>query len=231
MINKALTVTRANDLVQSSYFLTLNERRLIECATAKIQNGEVIPAEIKITAAEFAGAWDLPASQSFRELDMAAKNLYERSIKINRLDNGEKWDVRWLDAKANYKHGEGYVILSFSNRIKPYLQQLNKNFTRYKLLEIRHLRSAYSIRLYELIMQYRATGFRTNTLEELKDYFGVSEKYEKWADFNRYVLSKSIKELNKATAYEVTMEIERRGRNVHRVKLFFSLKNQLNLDL
>ena len=230
MINKELTVTRANDLVQSSYFLTLNERRLIECATAKIKNGEEVPDIIKITASEFADAWDIPIADAFKELETATQNLYQRSIKVKRLDNGEVWDVRWVDAKG-YQKGEGYVKLSFSVKIKPYLQQLNQSFTRYKLLEIKHLKSAYSIRLYELIMQYKATGFRVNKVEELKDYFGVEGKYPRWADFNRYVLKRSIKEINNTTNYNITMQLERKGRSVYKVKLFFGLKNQLNLEL
>jgi plasmid replication initiation protein len=230
MINRALTVTRANDLVQSSYFLTLNERRLIECATAKIKNGAEVPDVIKITAAEFADAWDIPKKQAFKELEIAALNLYDRSIKIKRLDNGENWDVRWVDAKA-YQKGEGYVKLSFSVKIKPYLQQLNQKFTQYKLLEIKHLKSAYSIRLYELIMQYKTTGFRTDSVAKFKEYFGVEDKYPKWADFNRYVLRKSINEINSATGYEVTMELVRKGRSIDKIKLFFSLKNQLALEL
>jgi plasmid replication initiation protein len=232
MVNSELTVTRTNNLVQSSYYLTLNERRLIELSIAKIKRGENVPEIIKITADEFSSAWDIPISDAYKELVSAAKKLKNREIKTllsNDLDC-DLFGVRWVDA-SSYQKGSGYVKIIFSQHVKPYIEQLSIPYTSYKLLDIKHLKSAHSIRLYELMMQFKSTGFRIDTVDNFKKYFGVEDKYPRWAEFNRNVISKAINEITSATNYDVTVELIRKGRSIDRIKFFFHRKNQLSLEL
>lgn len=112
-MNNELTVTRSNALVESSYYLKLNERRLVEIAIAKIKSGERIPSEIKITAKEYSDTWGVSMDNAFRELRQAERSLYEREIKLKKLDNGEVWSIRWLSAKG-YQEGEGYTKICFT---------------------------------------------------------------------------------------------------------------------
>lgn len=228
-MNKELTVTRSNDLVQSSYFLSLNERRLIECSIAKIKNGNAIPSEIKVTAAEFGAAFSIKTSDSFKELKAATRNLRDRLVRVKRHDTGEDWEIRWVDA-IGYQHKKGYVKISFSQHVRPYLEQLNENYTKYKLLEIRDLKTVHAMRLYELIMQYKNTGYRKDTVKNIKKFFGVEDKYPVWAEFSRNVLKKSITEINKATNYNIEMELVKDGRNVVAVIFRFGLKDQIPLE-
>jgi plasmid replication initiation protein len=202
---------------------------LIELAIAKIKNGSKIPDEIKVTAKEFGETWGIPTNNAFQELKSTQNSLFEREIRLKKLNENEFWKIRWIDA-VGYQEGEGYIKFSFSPHIRDYLENLKDNFTKYKLLEIKSLKSAYSIRLYELIMQYKKTGWRGASVEELKNYFGVADKYPLWNDFNRYVLNKSIKEINSATDYVVVAEPKKKGRSVVAVNLYFSLKKQKSIE-
>ncbi|WP_417536659.1 replication initiation protein [Methylophaga sp.] len=231
LFHKDVTVTRSNDLVQSSYFLTLNERRLIECSIAKIRNGQPIPSVIKVSADEFSEVWGIPKSNAFKELKIATSNLRDRLIKMRREDLKEDWEIRWVDA-IGYQSGQGYVKLSFSQHIRPYLQQLiHGYYTKYRLAEIKHLNSVHAIRLYELIMQFRKTGCRTDTVENFREFFGIEGKYPQWGDFSKWVIKKACAEINKATDYYVYFDVEKKKNKAYRVTFFFHLKDQLSLEL
>ena len=225
-----LTVTKHNLLNEASYRLTLDERRLILISIASIYSGEKIPNEIKIKATDFASMWDLSPKLAYKQLKEAKDNLYERSLRLKRIDTEEVWDIRWVDAVA-YQDGEGYVKLSFSESIKPYLSELKGHFTTYRLAEIKHFKSGHSIRLYELLMQFRKTGWRETELDWLKKYLGVEGKYPRWADFRRWVIEPAIKEINKSSPYTVSFKTKKNGRAIEKVVFFFGEKSQGELNI
>ena len=231
-MNRELTVIRSNDLVESSYKISLDERRLIECGIAKIKSGEPIPDKIKITAEEFGEAWGITTRSAYKQLKAATKNLYEQDIfMFKEGKRGEqKWHYRWVDS-CGYEEGEGCVYLSFTKWIKPYLQELSSAYTSYRLFEIKHLKSSHAMRLYELMMQYRKTGFKVDSLDNLKRYFGVEDKYKRWVDFDKRVLRAAVKEINNCTAYQVKHKPLKKGRKVDAVQFSFSPKHQKMLEL
>lgn len=56
-----------------------------------------------------------------------------------------------------------------TNEVMPYLTQLKGQFTKYQLKNIAYFNSVHSIRIYELITQYRSVGNREISVEELKN--------------------------------------------------------------
>ena len=81
--------------------------------------------------------------------------------------------------------------------LKPFLIELKRNFTKYPLLYIPKLRSAYSIRLYELLYQYKTIGHRTIELDVLQRQVGSD--YDLYGDFKRKVLSIAQRDLEEHT--------------------------------
>lgn len=227
--NKELTVIRANKLVESSYRLSLDERRLVECAIAKIKSGESVPESIEIHAREYADAWGLDDKNAYKQIKDASLNLYDRDIVIFKNEGKRKAHFRWVDS-CEYSETQGVVALSFTKYVKPYLQELSSAYTSYKLLDIKYLKSSHSIRLYELIMQYKSTGFKVDSLDNLKHYFGVEDNYSRWTDFNKYVLLSSCKEINECTPYNIKYEAIKKGRKVTGVKFMFNLNGQHKLE-
>ena len=223
-----LTVVRHNNLNQASYALPLDARRLIISAISKVNSAESIPDEIQIYSDEFAEQWNLKKNNSYTQLKNARKKLFDQVVKVNKIDSGEVWEVRWVDAAA-YQDGKGYIVLSFSNRIKPYLSDLKSHFTSYRLNEIRHFRSTHAIRIYELLMQYKKTGWYLVTVADLKHMLNVSDKYKRWAEFKRNVLDVSIKEINTQSNFEISVEFKRKGRFIH--EIYFKIDHKQQPDL
>ena len=97
--------------------------------------------------------------------------------------------------------GKGNITLRLSDEIKPYVLELDKWFTQYKLKNILEFNSYYAIRLYEIIKcEDGATGNMQSELEfeieELRQYFDCENKYKLFADFKRKVIEVAVREIN-----------------------------------
>ena len=228
--SKNLTVSKRNELNGASYKLTLDERRLILSVTSKIDSRKSHNGEVEITALEFGEMWNIDPKLAYKQLKEASVSLFQRSIVINDVNSGEVGNLRWIYKEIN-QDTVGYVKLSLSPDLLPYLTDLKGYFTSYRLLEVRDFKSSHAIRLYELLMQYKDTGWRQEKVVWLKNAFGVKDKYSRWAEFKRNVLDKSIKEINELSDYCVEPPILlRKGRTVHAVKFVFSKNSQVSID-
>jgi plasmid replication initiation protein len=220
-MNNKLVVTKHNHLIEASYKLTLEEQRLILACIAKIdsrENGN-IPSSITITAKEYGELFGIQLKHAYQQLREATDNLYERDIKIR--DAKTRKRRRWVQA-ADYNDSQGSVSLSFSDYVKPYIGQLNGLFKSYQLQNVCSLKSIYSIRLYELLNQWRETGNRYVRLDDFKNMLQISDKYERYADLRKCVIEPAIKELNQKTDFCVSFKPEKQGKKIVRLTFNFS---------
>lgn len=157
-----------------------------------------MPDEITIHATDYAYQWNINPKYAYDQLKAARANLFDRKIIIKKGDEVD--EMRWV-YRAKYADGEGYIKLSFSPTIQPYLSQLKSHFTSYRLTEVKSFKSGHAIRLYELLMQFRKNGWYDESVEELKVIFGVEDNYPAWYEFRRWVIDPAVKEINTATNY------------------------------
>ena len=225
-----LTVVKHNHLNQASYKLSLDERRLILSAIALVNPREKMPEEITIHASDYGHQWGMDERNAYEQIKQAKEALYDRSMRIRTIDDKgvEVRDVRWVDEVA-YKDGEGYVKLSFTKKIRPYLSELKSHFTSYHLTEVKSFKSGHAIRLYELLMQYKKNGWYAESVENLKAIFGVEDSYPLWYEFQRRVIKPSVKEINQETNYTVKYETKRSGRKISHVLFNYILKKQSDM--
>jgi plasmid replication initiation protein len=150
-------ITKANALIEASYNLTLNEQRIILACAAKLDGRKPMPrdAVFVLSVEEFIDLFGSDPKNAYAEMEEAATKLYERDIR--RIEGTTRKRLRWV-YMAEYKKGEGKVRLGFSPEIAPYLTMLHKRFTSYKLEDVASLRSAYAIRLFEMLVQFSETG-------------------------------------------------------------------------
>lgn len=196
MSNNELVVTKHNSLIEASYKLTLNEQRLISFCIGKIDPRKPLPKDnmFEITAKEFAKEYGISPKKAYKELEEASKNLFEQDIKT--YDGKYRERFRWIYG-ARYHDGEGKVTLGFSPWVIPYLTMLNQRFTSYYLQQIAELKSIYSIRLFEFLMQFKSTGRFIIELSRFRERLGLTTQYERFFDLKRIVIDRSVNELNK----------------------------------
>ena len=64
----------------------------------------------------------------------------------------------------------------------PYLSQVRQKFVLYNLKEIANFGSLYTTRLYELIQEFKETGYMIKSVQQLRESFAVGEKFKAYKD-------------------------------------------------
>lgn len=84
-------------------------------------------------------------------------------------------------------------------------------FTYYELGDVVKMKNQNTITLFELLAQYRKVKKRKLSVEYMRTIFGCEDKYPLITDFMRYVVKKSVKEINELTGFKVDTVIEKNG--------------------
>ena len=103
----------------------------------------------------------------------------------------------WLQHMEHDTETDEFTF-SISEKLKEYLVQLKEHFTRYNISNIIYLNSN-AIRLYEVLKRHQFKGECVITLEKLKFYLGIENRYPKFYEFKRWVLLPSQTEIEKYT--------------------------------
>lgn len=224
-------VYQSNKLIESSYTLTLQEKRLILFAASLIDSKKEAPKDglVTVSADAFASVFGLEVRHAYGILAEAVERLWHREIR--RYENGEEVEsMRWIYNKK-YVEGEGRVELGFSPTITPHLTLLNREFTGYQLKHISKLNSFYAFRLYELMVQHRRFGGRDFELSRLRELLELESKYPMVKDLRRYVLEPAISEINQHTDIFLFMEPARKGRTITGFQFTIKQSDQIPLSL
>ena len=228
MEEKNLTVVKSNSLIQASYRLSLGEKRLLLACIAKLDSKGVKYAKddgVTVTAREFTELFEIKSNNAYRDLEDAAEKLFERKITFDDKPRKIKYVSRWA-SDMDYNYGEGSVTIHFSQRILPYITQLEARFTQYRLERVATLTSTHAIRIYELCLQYLKLGHRKFETEHLKKILGVESEYPEFKDFNKRVIKPSLEQINRRTDLNIKIERIRKLRKIVALKFIIKQKSK-----
>jgi plasmid replication initiation protein len=221
-------VTKANALIEASYTLSLNEQRIVLACAAQLDGRRPPPKNdiFVVSADEYADLFDIDSKSVYRLMEEAVNRLYERDIR--KIEGKTRTRMRWV-YKAEYLKGEGKIRLGFSPEVSPYITLLHKRFTRYKLAEIAELNSPISIRIFEMLMQWRTTGILDIEVEDLRERLQLGDRYPRFSNLKQRILDPVCAELTQKTSFDVTWRPIKKGRAVHRLQFYFDEKAQMSL--
>lgn len=228
-----LIAYKSNALIEASYKLSLQEQRFLLVCVSRIDSrvGAAPPETQKtmtITAAEFHEAFpDMGRQNAETKLKEAVDRLWDRSVIIRNAEKREEF--RWVQYRAQYLKGEAKVEITFSDAIMPYLTQLQGQFTRVIVKNVSSLSSTYSVRIYELLQQFRKTGDRTIALDDFRTMLSVDDKYGQFKDLNKMIVKPAIAELNEKSDLAVTVETVKQGRTVVALRFRFKEDKQIKI--
>ncbi|WP_272670958.1 replication initiation protein [Providencia sp. PROV147] len=224
-----LVAYKSNALIEASYKLTLQEQRILLMCIGKLNPLAENPDKtFQLTASEFYLAFpDMGRKHAERHLKDAVDRLWDRTISISWKSNKE--EIRWIQRKAKYFDGEGKLEISFSDYIMPYLTQLTQQFTAIAVKNVSALKRTYSIRIYELLMQFKKTGDRLITIDDFRSMLGLEDKYSEFRALNQLVLKPAVKELNEKSDLIVSVDTVKNGRTV--VALHFQFKEDKQIKM
>ncbi|MBF7686623.1 replication initiation protein, partial [Acinetobacter sp. B10A] len=184
-----------------------------------------------------------------REIKEACDRLFSRVITIT--TEAGTFKTRWVQDIMRYNsdwalanpelieeltgsdpYAEDYVLAAvrFSKSVLPFLSNLSANFTQYFLQDIAGLSSSYSIRFYELMMQFKGTGYRKIRLDELRAMLDLKDKYPLTADLKRRVIDTAIAELNEKSPIMISYNLLKTGRKFSHIELKFKSKDKNSVE-
>lgn len=224
MTNDHLVVVKDNKIIEASYTLSLSEQRVLLACISQIDSKSSLQPDNKfhVVASEIVDLMGLDRSNAYRDMKSAVEKLYNRSIKID----GEDSEMRWIYRKE-YVKNEGQITLYFSPEIIPYLSQLSEKFTAYKLKYVTQFKSSYSIRLYEILVQWASTGEREVKVDWLREIFQVEDKYKTIKDFKKYIIDPSVADINDHSNIWVKYGQRKSGRTITHFQFQFGLKDNI----
>jgi len=233
-------VSMSNALTRAGHGLTLAEKRIIGAAVSKLDSRKVLqPGEVpttRITAAEYAEAFDVDKATAYEQLKDAAKQLYNRSITFYEAAHRRKGkpleptkvQMRWV-GQVHYQKGEGWVELYWWPKLLPHLTGLKRQFTSYQLQQASALRSVYSWRLLELLMRFESTGWAEYSIEDFKAAMDAPPSLSDFAQIKRRIIDPAVKELTDKDGWLIQWRPVKAGRKVKAVRFDFKRDDQLRL--
>jgi len=211
-------VVKRNDLIQKSrHMMDLQEQKIILYMISKIKPNDKNFTEQVFSIAEFCkviGA-DNDSGGNYEYIKKTLGKLRSRFVWVT-LDNGSETTLGWVN-KVTINSRSGLVKIQFDADLKPFLLDLQSNFTQYNLIYTLAMRSQYSIRLYELLKSYQYKKYMIFDIDELKRLL-FAETYKHGKDFRKRVLDTAVKEINKLADIWVTFELAKEGRKFTEVR-------------
>ena len=215
-------ITKDNKLISASYSLGIPEQRLIFLAIIEArEQKQLIDARgvLQIKAKSYQEQFKVEKHTSYDALKSATSGLFDAHFEYEDIheQTGKlaRHVIRWVQ-KITYIDAAGLVELQFTDAVIPLITRLSEQYTEYELKQVSELQSEYSIRLYELMMQWKSVG-KTNKipLAEFRTKLGVEpEQYKKMCNFKARVLDLAISQINDFTDVTATYEQHKAGRAV-----------------
>ena len=212
IIKKKITASRSEE-EQKEYKEKLSsyERELTIKELCKDENRTFV-----IYMSEFLETWNLSNGSAY---DCVIAVIQKIMSKTASFEFREKDEAGKLHSKipamfqeGGYREGEGLFTLTLTSSIMPYIAALETEFTIMILSEVGKLQTANSMRLYELLLQYRNIGTRSFTISDFCEKMYVSEKYISRRDnLAKRVIEPALSEIEK-TNIKATYKYEGRGK-------------------
>lgn len=231
-------VVKGNELVQNNRFeLSLTEQKTVAFICSMIKPIEAIDRakgvpfqlEYEFNIRDYCKVCgiDYDAGKNYADVKATLKHLRDRSMWLT-LEDGSETLVGWL-AKVTTNKKSGIAHIKLDEDLVPYLFDLGQRFTQYQLYNILAMKSAFSVRIYELMKSYAFQKSKTFEVDELKRLLMVEDvkSYDRFPDFRRKVLEKAQKEINELTDLNIYYEPITKGRKVVKVKFRIEQKNPM----
>ncbi|RKZ05378.1 hypothetical protein DRQ25_16270, partial [Candidatus Fermentibacteria bacterium] len=223
MIKTKPVIVQSNRLIEARYSLTVGEQRLILAMVSMIHPDDADFFDYNISIKDFSVLLNIDLTNAYREIEKISARIMGRLLHIQESSGWLR--IGWISS-CRYNHTQGSISLSFDPKLKPYLLYLKSEFTKCSLAIITQFQSIYSIRIYQLLKQYKGIGYREFKIEELKEILGIKkEQYQAFRDFNKRVLHQAKKEFEKKDKAgncncDFTFKLEkiREGRKIARLK-------------
>ncbi len=206
-----MAVIKHNKLIETSYKLSAREQFFVLHLISEISQNDTDLQEHKMHYSEIEKIINFDGkrriankSEVFALMDKLNSEpiIYEKGSIIGKSV--------WLQHMEHDTDTDVFTF-SLSQRLREYLLQLKEHFTKYNISNIVYL-NANAVRLYEVLKRYQFKGECELTVDKLKFYLGIEDRYPKFYEFKRWVLVPSQREIKKYTDIRFDFEPAKKAR-------------------
>lgn len=211
-------VVKTNRLNSAVQYLSLVEARIVQLAIVDAREssrGLKVDAPLRINACRYAEAFGVNKSNAYAIIKEAEETLFNRRFSF--IDEtGRVVKSRWLQ-RVRYLDNEGSIEVIFAYDVVKQITRIDGAvdfFTSYILGNTIHFKSMYSVRLYELLAQWK-NNHQTPIFElgVFRGQLGLENgEYDRMCDFKKRVLDLAIKEINEHSDLTVSYTQHKKGR-------------------
>lgn len=231
-IARKYPVVKANKYIQTTrQDLTLQEQRFIIylCSLLPKDIEDVSKCYIDFDMSDYLATFRYTDSgTNYADLKKAILSLKTKSFFVPTKDGGEV-TVDWI-SKAWVDKNKSHLRVQLDEDLVPYFCNLRDNFVSYNIDNIKELSCSYSIRLYELFKSYSFIKQKVIPVDQLRYMLDLQNKYPRFSEFEKRVLTPAVMEINKLTDITVSYEKQKEGKQTVSIILTIKSKDMLSLD-
>nr|WP_015060886.1 replication initiation protein RepM [Psychrobacter sp. DAB_AL43B]AFF18200.1 RepB [Psychrobacter sp. DAB_AL43B] len=200
--------------------LKLAEIRIVQLAVVDArETGKGLTAEtpLRIDALRYAEVFNTTRQNGYLMMKEAEDTLFNRRFSYID-DEGRLVKSRWL-SQVRYLDDEGAIEVVFTPAVVQGITRIDgaeEFFTKYLLEQTATMTSNYSVRLYELLVQWKqAKKTPMFELQEFRGQLGVEDdEYKAMSNFKIRVLDLAVEEINEKSDLKVKYENVKKGRKI-----------------
>jgi|UPI00082AF80E plasmid replication initiation protein len=224
--NLKVIMSKSNLVVKTNYLntvlqnLKLSEIRIVQLAVVDArETGTGLSAEIplRIDAKRYAEVFNTTRQNGYLMMKDAEDTLFNRRFSYVD-DEGKLVKSRWL-SQVRYLDDEGAIEVVFTPAVVQGITRIDgaeEFFTKYLLEQTAEMDSNYSVRLYELLVQWKqAKKTPVFELEKFRGQLGLeSDEYQTMSNFKKRVLNLAVEEINEKSDLNVSYTQKKKGRKI-----------------
>jgi plasmid replication initiation protein len=219
-VSKGNLVVKTNQLNSALQNLSLPEIRIVQLAIVdarETNTGLSTDKPLRIDALRYAEMFGTTRQNGYKRMKDAEETLFNRRFSYID-DDGKIVKSRWIQ-QVRYLDDEGAIELVFTLAVVNGISRIDGAedfFTSYLLEQTASMDSIYSVRLYELLVQWKAAKQTPMfELETFRDQLGVeASEYKAMCDFKKRVLQVAIDEINEKSDIKISYEQVKKGRSI-----------------
>ena len=214
--NEVVKTHRLNTALQK---LSLAEIRLMQLAIIDAREtgaGIDTVTPLPIHASRYAEAFGVTRQTAYEVLIEAETSLFKRYFTFLDERDGKPVKSHWV-SQAKYLDDEAIIEIMLTPAVVQEITRIDAIeaktlFTRFALEQVAPMKSVYSVRLYELLNQWRQAKKVSFDLDVFRGQLGVEDtEYKAMSDFKKRVLDLAVNEINEKSDLKVSYEQVKKG--------------------
>ena len=247
--NERTRIQYRNDLNLTLATMSVPARRVLFLMMCQVdfKNHFAQDVAFKVTATDYAGFCGITKGAAYRQLHDASLELKQQQIAVPEMGllpviprEGERGNYESNNQTLNvaqwvsYAPGSGYVEISPSRQMEPYICGIMGDYTTVYLLSVMRISRSTTANMYQFLRQSISSRARPHYIDirvdELKECLGLFRlcgnrnvySYPQYTIFKRDVINKALHSINQETELNVSVSVVgKRGRKVDMLRFSY----------